>query len=117
MTLSIPLVPPSLNGYARMHWAARTRLLDEWRETIWALWREAGSPRYERVDVRVIIYFARARRRDQDNYTATAYKLILDSLKNHLVPDDTPDHVAMHPVTWQTDSQRPRTEVVITPSS
>lgn len=112
--LNVPLVPPSLNKYARFHWTKRNALHEEWNFTIWVLLKEARIPFCQKVDVQVCIFFAYPRSRDTDNYTATAYKLILDALKRHVFRDDTPEHVTMHPVTWMTDKALPRTEITIT---
>lgn len=97
-----------------MHWAQRGRLHDEWYRTLWALLCESHVPLCQKVDIQICIFFKFPRKRDTDNYTATAYKLVLDSLKQHTIPDDTPDHVVMHPVVWMTDKANPRTEIMIT---
>lgn len=92
-----PNPPLSINRSNRMHWAAKKRALDPWRESVWASW--VNCRRKEKVknipcSVRVYLPFSVKRRRDPHNYTGTNVKAIIDALVTCGVwPDDTPEWV------------------------
>ena len=91
--LKIPNTPPSLNEYARFGRMGLWRCHTEWKKMIWALCNESGNriPRpCKFVKLEADIYFTVKRRRDETNYSATLWKLVLDGLVvAGIIPDDT----------------------------
>ncbi len=120
--LDIAELPPSANTYLRMHYRKRNDLLGRWKFNIRNKATELEIPQLEWVDISIVLYFQDRRRRDQDNFTFTAYKLVLDSLKKNrydeswpgVIPDDSPEYVTMHPVILALDRHSPRTSVLLT---
>jgi len=111
-TLNIPLVPPSLNTWQRMHWAMRRKIQAEWDLAILALAKEQKLPLCEAVKLDATIYFSTNRRRDKDNYVV-AYKLCQDGLKDALVIfDDDSSRVTFTAPTLKV-GHPPRTELTI----
>lgn len=90
-----------------MHWAARRRRLDPWKEQVQWAWKFARPYWWKVQDktcvVQVELPFPDERRRDPHNYTSTMMKVIIDALvtkkKDGVVlwegawPDDTPEWV------------------------
>lgn len=102
LTLSFPApnTPLSINKANRMHWAAKKRHLDPWREETVYAWLQArkdwsevkGKP----CTVEVHLPFKTRQRRDPHNYTGTTIKVIVDSLvRQEVWPDDTPEWVTV----------------------
>lgn len=110
----VPNVPLSENQSRRMHWAARARELEPWKNAVAWAWmvlpvatREhwTGKP----CEVLVELPFARGGRRDPHNYIGTNVKALVDALvtKTEKVgaleivifegiwPDDTPEWVTV----------------------
>lgn len=106
-------LPPSLNTYMRMHYHPRNDLHGAWYHDIAVLVAEQKIPPLQHADVSITLYFPTKRRRDQDNYMCTAYKLLLDALKRTVLPDDSPEHVTLHPVRLAVDPSNPRTEITL----
>jgi len=101
-TLEIPYIPPSLNIWSRLHWAARKRVKDKWCDFIWALCNENRVHPVEKVHLSATIYFPQSRRRDPDNYTATTYKIICDCLvRIGILKDDSYEYVTFTPVKFE----------------
>lgn len=96
-----PNNPLSINKSYNMHWAARKKLLDPWREAAWAAWNETSL--YERREVmgkpctvEVHLPFKTEHRRDPHNYTPTQGKVIIDTLVRCGVwEDDTAEWVTV----------------------
>lgn len=95
-----PSTPLSINKANRMHWAAKKRELDPWRELVaWAWLQERknwsdvlGKP----CVVQVVLPFRTKQRRDPHNYTGTVVKALVDTLvKQGVWPDDTPEWVTV----------------------
>lgn len=98
---TIPVVPPSLNVYTRLHWSKQKKLREEFQEQVWASINEHGNrcPRgLEKVELHAVIQFPDARRRDSDNFGATLWKLVQDVLvRDGVIPDDSHDRCTAHP--------------------
>jgi hypothetical protein len=92
ITITLPL-PPSKNRITAMHWAARGRLKQEWAQTAYGCWLEAGRPKFQQATVYMVFFVAKLR--DEDNLFSLAVKGIFDGLKGHLVPDDAPEYLAI----------------------
>jgi Holliday junction resolvase RusA-like endonuclease len=100
LTFPQPNRPLSINEGNKLHWAARRRRLEPWRdETLLALrgiQTEEGIEYPARISVQVTLTFPRAARRDPHNYTGTVVKTICDAIvASSLVPDDTAEWVVV----------------------
>ena len=114
-TLDIPLVPPSLNVYTRMHWSKRNSLQFDWDLAVMVLCHEAEVKSLEKIHLNATIYFKTNRRRDVDNQI-TVYKLAQDSLiKAGVIPDDHAGVVSWSAPLLSVDKESPRTVLTITP--
>lgn len=112
LTFTAPTRPLSVNRSNGMHYRARARLLDPWKDVAWALarnaliqeaarrremyknaaWRAVPAP----ITVQVVLPFRQANRRDAHNYTGTNVKAVVDGLvRAGIVPDDTPEWVTV----------------------
>lgn len=107
-----PSRPLSINQANRMHWAAKRRDLEPWRQLCQIAWRQNRAywwkVKNKPVLVKVYLPFPDERRRDPHNYVGTMVKALVDSLTtktekvetgkaSHMVllfdgcwPDDTP---------------------------
>jgi hypothetical protein len=94
---NVPGVVPSLNEFLRWKPYQQREAKRQWQHDLEAVLCERGNvcPRgLEYVDLRAVLYFPVARRRDADNRGALLWKWSLDSLvRLHVIPDDTPEHV------------------------
>lgn len=96
-----PNNPLSINKANRMHWAAKKRELDPWRELAGYTWlglkaRERQAVQNKPCTVQVILPFRTAQRRDPHNYVGTVVKAVVDALvKAGAWPDDTPEWVTV----------------------
>lgn len=92
---TIPAVPPSLNRYTRMHWAAKERERESFQQMVWAVLNEKGNrcPRnLGAVDLHSVIVFTNLRHRDSDNYGSVLYKFVQDVLvAEGIIANDTAD--------------------------
>lgn len=98
---TVPDVPPSFNEWVRQHWSKQQKTKQAWEKWIWALAHEKGNvcPRMERAEIRAVIFFDKARRRDTDNFTATLAKFVQDGLvAAGVIADDDAGRVTFHPV-------------------
>ena len=103
-------VPPSLNDWHDMHWAAKADAKKQWEELLKALLR--GKRRMQKPVVRITFFFDLDRDRDKDNM---APKWIMDGLvKSGVIRDDNSKVVDLD---WTISPERAkwcRTEIVIT---
>ena len=104
LEFTAPTRPLSINRANGMHFAARRRLLEPWKDVAWALGhnyrREAARTPQGRptgpITVQVVLPFRQANRRDAHNYTGTVVKAVVDGLvRAGIIPDDTPDHLTV----------------------
>lgn len=96
-TLRLPWTKPPLTLNQRGHWAGRSRVIREVRNTARILARHAQIPACPRIHAQLVYVPRDKRTRDQDNLVATL-KPLLDGLRDaHIVPDDDPTHVAWTP--------------------
>lgn len=113
---TIPVVPPSLNVYTRLHWSKQAKVREEFQEQVWASLNEHGNrcPRgLERVELHAVIQFPDARRRDGDNFGATLWKFLQDVLvRERVIPDDSHDRCTAHPPKLMT-GKKPLTIVTL----
>lgn len=108
VTITFPTVGRALstNQANSMHWAARRRALEPWREGVMYAWRAMRSkPGVKEIvgipcNIQVHLPFPDNRRRDPSNYVGTVVKAIVDQLvQEGLWPDDDPEYVTvMEPV-------------------
>lgn len=86
LTLSFPAPtkPLSINEANKMHWAAKRRRLEPWRDAVQLAWMVAGKDRAlvkgKPCTVEIHIPFPDKRRRDPHNYSSTNQKVIIDAL-------------------------------------
>lgn len=90
----IPILPPSLNTYSRMHWTEQRQTAMAWKRIMVANWHQAGRKQFTKVHVTLCFYFPDRHRRDLDNYIATGSKFTGDALKGFAIPDDSPEYLA-----------------------
>lgn len=95
-----PNTPLSINKANKMHWAAKKRQVDPWREAIgWAWLQERKNwdlVKDKPCSVQVVLPFRTKQRRDPHNYTGTVVKALVDTLVREGVwPDDTPEWVTV----------------------
>jgi len=84
LTVIIYDIPPSLNDWHGMHWAAKAKVKKQWESLLIVLLR--GCKRVEKPVVRITYYPDIERRRDKDNMTP---KFIMDGLvKSGVIMDD-----------------------------
>lgn len=116
-SFEVPAVPPSGNVWSRSHWAVQRQIKCDWQLLVLSAVRNLGIGQVNSASVTITIYFKENRRRDPDNFTATAYKLVLDALvRAGVLPDDSVDHVNIHQVRFAVDRNNPRTVVIVTPA-
>lgn len=109
----IPLLPPSLNKWIRMHWAAKGGFTRELTNNLRMVAMAYQIPQFGKCTVQIRYYFPTARRRDADNY---AGKALLDSLRYAgILTDDDHKTITLPEPVIEVDRLRPRTEVWITP--
>lgn len=79
-----PNRPLSINEANRMHWAAKKRRLDPWRDATHVAWIMAKSEHHlvknRPCTVEIHLPFTDDRRRDPHNYSSTVQKSIIDAL-------------------------------------
>ncbi len=84
-TIEIPDCHPSINSWMRMHFIARNKLNNYWKDMVWALAKEAKLPQFDKP-VEIFIHYYHPRDDvDLDNYTP---KFIIDGLKTFFGDDD-----------------------------
>lgn len=126
LDFTAPTVPLSSNEAARMHWAAKRKRTNPWRDlaimltlqalrTSWSAWEP------QPVTIQLRLPFRTAARRDPHNYVGTVVKAFVDGMvKGGLIPDDSPEWATiLEPVLEvQRDKARPlMARVTITPRS
>ena len=99
---TLPVTPPSLNTYARMHWAVKKRTREAFQWEVWAAISGANGDRCPRgldaVELRAVLTFPVVRGRDADNFGSTLWKFTQDVLTQQgVIPDDTADRCTGHP--------------------
>lgn len=111
VTINIPILPPSLNVWARKHWRIRHQQIDAITEGLKLLAIEKQIPCIERAEVRLTYFFRDKRRRDPDNYVG---KFILDGLrKAGIIADDNAEVLKLPQPVFRVDPANPRTEINI----
>lgn len=104
LEFTAPTRPLSVNRSNGMHYRARARLLDPWKDAAWALAHNWDVRRRRArtlwtpvpITVQVVLPFRQANRRDAHNYTGTNVKAVVDGLvRAGIVPDDTPEWVTV----------------------
>lgn len=83
-----------LTDNRRVNYYAKAKMVKVWREVAtWRAYRQIGSPRIGRARVICELRFSTSRRRDPNNWSATA-KPVMDGLVDAGVfPDDDASHV------------------------
>lgn len=112
--LTIPGRLPGYNELTHGHWAARQRVKDAAMMVVGWRMREARLQMFTgKVTVEIRCYEKDARR-DDDNVTSGAAKVILDAMqKCGILANDNQKHVrcVKHPV--EVDRKNPRVEIII----
>lgn len=116
VTITLPIPDPGLSPNARIHWAAKSRLTKQARQTACYTARQAVGFKPPRLSVnltaQVTFYVPDNRRRDADNAQARC-KAYMDGLTDAEVWTD--DHRVTHlPLTFQLDKLNPRVVIVVT---
>jgi len=112
-TITLHQTPESGNVLMRMHWAKYQDTLGRWKHDVWALCKEAGIPKCARIKVNVKIYYRTRAPRDEDNFEFGLKKLLGDSLKGVVIPDDSPEYLEWGTIQHLHDKHSPRIEVII----
>jgi len=76
-----------LNSYQRLHYWLLNQCKKDYREKLgdWYL----ALPKFTTLRIKYTIYFAHARKKDIDNYTAPLHKFVCDYLvENSVIPED-----------------------------
>jgi len=120
LTVTIPLPPPILNLNMHIrHWSQRHRPMKAYKEAACLATLDAinRNPEFRRAlplgEIQIIptMYFARAARRDKDNW-GEAFKAVQDGIERAgVVLDDST--ATTHPPELKVDRQKPRVELVI----
>ena len=113
VTISVPLLPPSLNAYRRFHWREQRKTEAVWKDHVFAQWLKLKRPQFRAVHVTVHFHLPDRRLRDLDNYMATGSKLVGDALKGCFIPDDNPKHLKGWSFLFGLDRENPRTTILI----
>ncbi len=108
-------LPPSLNTMLRTHWQARAREQKEWDELIGGYWLSFKRFVFTHpVELSFVLSFARARKRDRDNYIGGT-KYIIDALKRTFFFRDDAEWIRKIEVTFADAGKRLEgTEIIIT---
>jgi hypothetical protein len=105
----IPYVPPSLNRWHSMHWAARGRLVDEWSDFVWAFQHnpEKKIPTPQPwVYCAATMVFRTGAHRDLMNYDSVLWKIFADALQRHgVILDDDEHHFRRGKTTMKVDKK------------
>lgn len=99
LSFPAPTRPLSINRSNGLHWGARTKLLNPWKDMALVHARSQKAHRWMRlhrgpvpVSILVDLPFRTANRRDPHNYTGTVVKALVDGLvQAKLIPDDNPE--------------------------
>lgn len=125
-TFMAPTLPLSINKAHSLHWSARRRQTNPWRDFATMMtrtWRLGVWKGWEAqpVTVQLALEFRTGARRDPHNYVGTTVKAFVDGLvSGGLIPDDTPEWATiLEPVLEvQPDKSRPlMARVTIAPRS
>jgi hypothetical protein len=103
--------PPSWNRLKRMNRWEWQAAVEQTRWHIRAALPPSPPVFTGRVDICVVVYFDR-KAHDADNMPA---KLLIDSLVNLVIPDDSPTYVRRVSTESRVDRQHPRVEVLVRP--
>lgn len=113
MHITIPDIPPSNNTYLgnSHNFNAYRREKEKWYYLVRAAIGELPKEPMAQANVRIVYYFADARRRDPDNYSG---KMILDPLvRLGVLSDDSFDSINLTVIKGGIDRIRPRIEVFV----
>ena len=116
MRIVLPFRKPPLTANDRMHWAQKSALTRQIRETAYVCARQAKVPPQGRTAVLTVWFPPDKRRRDAGSLTLTA-KAAIDGLVDAGVwPDDDPSHVCEERYRiGPTDRTDPRIEIHLIP--
>lgn len=128
LTFSAPTPPLSINKAHSLHWAARRKQTDPWRDTAIIVTRQARMQKArwwaafpQPVTIQMDLPFRTGVRKDPHNYVGTVVKATVDGLvTGGLIPDDTPEWATiLEPtISVQRDKSHPlMVRVIIRPRS
>lgn len=104
--------PPTLNQIKNMHWGTRRRLKELWQQEVALAAVRAGRPKFDKTEVQIVLYYDKARRRDQDNLMGSAGKFLLDGLRYAgVIPEDDLETVVLPEIMVKIDRENPRVEI------
>lgn len=104
--------PPTLNQIKNMHWGTRRRLKELWQQEVALAAVRAGRPKFDKAEVQIVLYYDKARRRDQDNLMGSAGKFLLDGLRYAgVIPEDDLETVVLPEIMVKIDRENPRVEI------
>ena len=110
--IDIPVLPPSLNKYSRMHWRKQRDERKVWDNYLFIAWLKLKRPVYQQIIITLIFTFPDHKQRDLDNYLATGSKLPGDAIKGLFIPDDIPKYLAGWKFLFQ-HGTAPQTTIII----
>ena len=116
LTITLPLPAAGLSPNSRLHWAAKSRLVRDYRGAAAIVTRDAMNRAkikggWERATVRPVFYKRVNRRADADN-ALSSLKAAIDGLADAgLIRDDS--GLTYLPVEFRVDSRSPRVELVV----
>jgi hypothetical protein len=100
----LPVVPPSLNRWERMHWSQRNRIKGSWEQYAWAFARTSAIGPADWVFASAEIIFRMGAHRDLSNYDSTLWKIFPDVLQRiGVLADDTEEQMKRGPVSMYVD--------------
>lgn len=106
--------PPTLNQIKNMHWGTRRRLKELWQQEVALAAVRAGRPKFDKAEVQIVLYYDKARRRDQDNLMGSVGKMLLDGLRYAgVIPEDDLSTVVLPAIKVEIDRDNPRVEILL----
>lgn len=116
LVITLPIPPRTLNPNGRGHWAKKSRVAKTYRDAgrnaaIDAMNRAKMRKPFASAKVTPVFYFKDARRRDKDNFLASAKSLLDGVADAGVVKDDS--QFTYLPVEFKVDKADPRLELII----
>ena len=106
-------LPPSINEWQNMHHMKKTRLKNSVEHDVfYAAYNQRPKKPFKKATVKITIFFATNRRRDERNYDC---KWLIDGLVTaKLIKDDNIDIIGRPIVEIKIDKKNPRVEIEVT---
>lgn len=110
VVLTVPLTH-SKNREGSGHWAGGYKIKKEYAKYAYEAWLCAGMPKFDAANVFPIFYVWSLR--DEDNSNGVGFKGVIDGLKGHMIPDDSPKYLTLGLAMQQLDRKNMRLELHI----